>query len=123
MLWAFFKGDDNMPTDERIVDAIKKAYFIKGLNWNNDIFNEVIPVKYINNIIGVLEDIYYQQTKAESDKSIPYNEPKTGHWIEGKSKDTCDKCRCTYPKNIGFKNYCPNCGIRMIEPQESEDKE
>ena len=40
-------------------------------------------------------------------------EPKTGHWIEGKYKDTCDKCRCTYPKNIGFKNYCPNCGAKM----------
>lgn len=38
---------------------------------------------------------------------------KTGHWIEGKYKDTCDKCRCTYPKNIGFKNYCPNCGAKM----------
>ena len=48
-------------------------------------------------------------------------EPKTGHWISGKYKDTCSRCRCTYPKNIGFKNYCPNCGARMVEPQESED--
>lgn len=38
---------------------------------------------------------------------------KTGRWIMGKYKDTCNKCRCTYPKNIGFKNYCPNCGIKM----------
>lgn len=48
---------------------------------------------------------------------------KTGHWIEGKYKDTCDKCRCTYPKNIGFKNYCPNCGSPMFEPQERSDRE
>lgn len=53
--------------------------------------------------------------------SVNPQEPKTGHWIEGKYKDTCDKCRCTYPKNIGFKNYCPNCGSRMVEPQESEE--
>lgn len=40
-------------------------------------------------------------------------QPKMGRWIKGKYKDTCDKCRCTYPKNIGIKNYCPNCGTRM----------
>ena len=53
--------------------------------------------------------------------ALEEQEPKTGHWIEGKYKDTCDKCRCTYPKNIGFKKYCLNCGARMIEPQESEE--
>ena len=56
--------------------------------------------------------------KSDSERLLdcPLNkiaEPKTGHWIRGKYKDTCNHCRCTYPKNIGFKNYCPNCGMKM----------
>lgn len=57
-------------------------------------------------------------------------EPKTGHWIddgfyaEGHSHKAfhCSKCGHNV---LGFKedlsNYCPNCGARMIEPQESEE--
>ena len=58
---------------------------------------------------------------------------RTGHWInferplcEGEwiSGAKCDKCGY----EIGWMfaseyNYCPNCGCRMVEPQESEDKE
>lgn len=57
-------------------------------------------------------------------------EPKTGHWVaideEPHEDYECDKCRytiSTYTANIKphteYK-YCPNCGCRMIEPQESE---
>ena len=46
-----------------------------------------------------------------------YEEPKTGHWINCK----CDKCGyVVQPWNTT--NFCPNCGAKMIEPQESEDK-
>ena len=62
-------------------------------------------------------------------------EPKQGHWIKycsprcGEQHYKCTACR--YYINFGkwgeyyskeFK-YCPNCGARMVEPQESEDKE
>lgn len=47
-------------------------------------------------------------------------EQKTGHWILGRYKDTCSHCRCTYPKDIGFKNYCPNCGEKMEESEGEE---
>lgn len=59
-------------------------------------------------------------------------EPNTGHWIgideEPHEDYECDKCGyvvSTYTANIEphteYK-YCPNCGARMFEPQESEDK-
>ena len=59
--------------------------------------------------------------------------PKTGHWIaideEPHEDYECDNCGytiSTYTANIEphteYK-YCPNCGCRMVEPQESEDKE
>lgn len=63
-------------------------------------------------------------------KRLLEQEPKTGHWIiveelhgewEGTKKYACDKCG----EKVGvFKsNYCPNCGRRMFEPQESEVRE
>jgi len=57
-------------------------------------------------------------------------EPKTGHWIADVDRwgdvvttingYKCDKCNAF---NSDKDNYCPNCGRRMVEPQESEDKE
>ena len=52
-------------------------------------------------------------------------EPKIGNWSHDgshwKNRFICSGC--------GYKlfdeptNYCPNCGAKMVEPQESEDKE
>lgn len=55
-------------------------------------------------------------------------EPKTGHWILGGYDDNyyiCDKCNYKASEYY-FKpryNYCPNCGAKMVELQESEDEE
>ena len=54
-------------------------------------------------------------------------EQKTGHWEYGYAfadgnYSKCSECKeiikCTYPMH-----YCPNCGAKMVKPQESEDKE
>ena len=55
-------------------------------------------------------------------------EPKTGHWIEhknnGMSYIECSECSCWFLRMYLTRNsYCPNCGTKMIEPQESEEKE
>lgn len=58
-------------------------------------------------------------------------EPKTGHWITishgfpAEPTSVCSECgfdRDFYIRTRGFDKikYCPNCGCRMIEPQESE---
>ena len=50
-------------------------------------------------------------------------EQKTGYWIDREIYDAdrwkCSECGRTEPYK---ENYCPNCGCRMVEPQESEDK-
>ena len=60
-------------------------------------------------------------------------EPKTGHWIvedmfDGDVAYRCSACNELFciiegtPKDNEY-NYCPNCGVKMVEPQESEDKQ
>lgn len=61
-------------------------------------------------------------------------QPKTGHWFYDKSIDNwrCSECNET-PKTMGYCGsanfmakhfkFCNHCGVRMVEPQESEDKE
>ena len=49
-------------------------------------------------------------------------EPKTGHWTRAIDKTghlvwECDKCGWQQRFHT---NYCPDCGIKMVEPQGSE---
>jgi Pyruvate/2-oxoacid:ferredoxin oxidoreductase delta subunit len=64
-------------------------------------------------------------------------ERKTAHWIEiaqysdGKHKIECSECGNHifdrgHANSFNVKNkykYCPNCGAKMVEPQESEEKQ
>ena len=43
---------------------------------------------------------------------------KRGRWINYKNGTfECSNCGCKHSKS----NYCPNCGAKMVEPQESEE--
>jgi hypothetical protein len=50
-------------------------------------------------------------------------QPKTGRWIhdgsQWRNRFICSECE--YKVALGKINYCPNCGAKMVEPQESED--
>lgn len=64
-------------------------------------------------------------------------ESKTGHWSRKTKVDAydiagvktwgikcqCDRCDFTtiVVEDFGYYKYCPNCGCRMVEPQESEE--
>ena len=61
-------------------------------------------------------------------------QPKTGHWEQyGNSwedKFKCSECGKEQPKILcgeriigHWSNFCPNCGARMVEPQERSDEE
>jgi len=64
-------------------------------------------------------------------------QPKTGHWEHGGELSRvfiggvlkginyedwhCSNCHCVVEQSIKPKwSYCPNCGAKMVEPQESE---
>ena len=50
--------------------------------------------------------------------------PKTGYWIDREVYDAdrwkCSECGRTEQYK---ENFCPSCGAKMVEPQESEDKQ
>ena len=49
-----------------------------------------------------------------------YKEPKPGHWIDINGiYAECSNCNEEIYITGDFK-FCPNCGAKMIEPQESE---
>lgn len=68
--------------------------------------------------------------REEIDKLPPVSpQPKMGHWIDIMVGDMpaqrCDRCNTFYPLAYtgGGHKFCPNCGTRMVEPQEGSDKE
>ncbi len=65
-------------------------------------------------------------------------EPKTGHWISHREHcenlgvmpsglgayEWCSNCDCGIDVREWHRNnynFCPNCGAKMVEPQESEN--
>lgn len=83
------------------------------------------------NIRAILE-CYFTGFKEEIIESacdrILEQEPKTGHWIASDilNEDyVCSECGGAswyydYQAHVARSKYCPNCGAKMIEPQESE---
>ena len=55
--------------------------------------------------------------------SVTLQAPNTGHWTDDGYCSCCNKQ--TLPLDIsgyasGYDSFCPNCGAKMVEPQESE---
>lgn len=86
---------------QKAIDALKISVPIKALTQEE--FNDYIQT--LNKVMDWLEQ-----------------EPKIGHWIRVTDKTghlvwECDKCGWQQRFNA---NFCPDCGAKMIEPQESE---
>ena len=60
-------------------------------------------------------------------KSLPSvkQEPKTGYWVHKGQGIYCSECGKESGYNpfgaSRFSDYCPACGVKMVEPQKSED--
>ena len=96
--------------------------------------------KYFEHYLQLNDDIC-----LDGLRSLPSVTPKekTGYWVEENinewsRKVFCSKCDCPPPLEhisngdvysaIGYgvinkTKYCPNCGAKMVEPQESEMSE
>ena len=90
--------------------------------------DDCISRRELNNKIEMLDMRYgsdfYWETKGIIDK-LPsvYPKPKTGHWETRNIFPNwlyCSECDEPYGGN-DRPRYCPSCGARMVEPQESEE--
>ena len=88
-------------------DAIsRQTVLAETYNWSKDEFLRISnPFDYLRKRINALPPVISQ--------------PKTGHWIDVFGGCECSECGCL---ECGYSDYCPNCGSKMVEPQESEDK-
>ena len=88
-------------------------------------------------VLDMLEDInaetegvgFYYEHYVKYIKDLPSVTPKekTGKWIplgnyDEWGNENSYKCSECGERNFYPDNYCHNCGAKMIEPQESEDK-
>lgn len=121
-----------------VLDLAKKGVLISNGNYECvcKAINELPPVnpqpcedaisrQYLIDI--ATKDGAYDYVSAQEIANAPpvTPQPKTGHWSHDgshwKNRFICSGC--------GYKlfdeptNYCPNCGAKMVESQESEDKE
>ena len=77
---------------------------------------------YINDSVGYC-DLY--QPVHKSGKWIRWREEvqRGTHYTENIPHCKCSECGKEYDTFASrFINYCPNCGAKMVESQESEDK-
>lgn len=61
------------------------------------------------------EDIFKAIIKALE------QEPKAGHWVKRNLGWGCSECNlCTNDKGMSMYYYCPQCGAKMVQPQDEE---
>ena len=72
-------------------------------------------------------------TAWEKIRDLPSVNPqqRVGHWIQTQEKDDAEpfilwECSCCHKEFRGVvhkvSNYCPNCGAKMVEPQERSEE-
>lgn len=71
----------------------------------------------------VNSDWKYEGLETDVASLPPVNpQPKTGYWITTPQGERCSNCLEEF-RSLRNYSYCPNCGCRMVEPQESEGNE
>ena len=102
------KALEQQPCEDCISRKLLSDNICEGISCNECSFNE------IDDESGCLLQKRLDELPSVQPK------PKTGHWIYDGDQIICNRCF----KAFGFislkltSNYCPNCGAKMIEPQE-----
>ena len=123
MYLAFKRALEEQRTVDPCEDAISREATVEQLCKVAEFMNEKrdgLGSPY------VMAALFIQDNKEEFPSVTP--KQRTGHWIldETDNSITCDKCGCIIWANDisnGEAYYCPNCGAKMVEPQERSDKE
>jgi ribosomal protein S27E len=102
------------PCEDCISRKKAKQFLYEKLDRLND--NELYDI-----FSRIIDDMYNELPSVTP-------QPKMGRWIRvDKDKLKCSECEvihyiAQYPQSANI-NYCPNCGTKMVEPQERSGKE
>jgi len=101
--------------------------FIEIINTGTD-EKPYYEIKYLDRVTGITH-IGYSSYKLDVlseflREDFGYDRRCKGHWIETDPDDPIWwKCSNCNRLSDFADNFCPNCGCRMVEPQERSDKE
>lgn len=126
-----------------VLDLAKKGVLVSNGNYESvcKAINELPPVNPIEpcgdaidraKAIKVASGYCHPANVAKELANLPpvTPQPKTGQWVENDrgisicsccGKDKYEDIDGSIYDDVWFPNYCPNCGCRMVEPQESEE--
>ena len=123
----------HMPSKEPILKAYEMA--IKALS-QESCDNAISRQAVLDGLKGCMCEDWVKTLFATMVKQLPSVTQKSGKWIKHPEIETsapeylmfyeCSECggkQCFYKSDIHKKRFCSNCGAKMVEPQESEDKE
>lgn len=121
----FFLDVANALEQQPCKNCINRSETIKYLNTNMAWYDEDGEIADSDEKLKAITDLI---------NGVPSAQPKTGHWrktpkaVMGEGYMWyCDKCEHQVYQDSSrpypSERYCPNCGARMIEPQESENVE
>lgn len=88
----------------------------------NEIINDIRDCISVEGYCAILERL--KKLPSVTPKQVP----KTGHWRHYEGMLICSECGTEFYDDImeycgdDVPKCCPDCGIRMVEPQESEVK-
>lgn len=107
------------------VDCIDRAELLKAMDtWDKFGYtetgcfvrapkNDCVPYVHYNDIVNCVKGM----------PSVTPQEPREGHWdIKDNMWWVCSACGCQtrMMKKYNVPRFCPACGAKMVEPQESE---
>ena len=136
--WTIFKkewwnAEYKEPTTKNDlgVDCISRQAAITFVCKNTkEILKDTMPLEVKLSSDYIYENVAKIMGNPKVLPSVTPQEPRKGHWIMTGdyytgAYGTIDyvECSCCHEDSLEEGNYCPNCGAKMVEPQESEDKE
>lgn len=105
--------------------TLDKMYKPTGFNVFNEPCTDAVSREAVCIIVNDIRDCIsvegYCAILERLKKLPPVNPQNTGTWIHFAQSDDCSLCGYSTGKYGSPSNYCPNCGARMIEPQERSE--
>lgn len=118
--WSWWSMEYKDPTAKNNlgVDCISRTRAIERLKLNFPISQGADNSRDRHRYMQALADL---QAIKELPPVTP--QPRKGHWMKSNIGGAKVCSVCNAHMGLSSFKFCPNCGAKMVEPQESEDKE